>query len=83
MPENKIFRLEKIPIKRSLKRSAIVKLRSRSGSPIISQMAIGIGIVIANFNEDRDRDRDLNSGDRAHALLNEKLVTSILFTGDW
>ena len=58
-----------------------MKLRSRSGSPIISQMAIGIGIAIANFNEDRDR--DLNSGDRAHALLNEKLVTSILFTGDW
>ena len=48
---------------RSFNRSAIAKLRSGSGSPIIFQMAIWIGIAILIFKEDRDRDRD-----RAHAL---------------
>ena len=33
-------------LKRLLKRSAIAKLRSRSGSPIIFQMAIGIGLML-------------------------------------
>ena len=53
-----------------------MKLRSRSGSPIIFQTAIGIGIAIgiaiAIFDEDRDRDRDLNLGDRANALDKSK-----------
>ena len=53
-------------VKRSLKRSEIVKPRSRS--PIFFQMTIGIAIAI--FEEDRDRDRDLNFGDRANALRN-------------
>ena len=51
-----------------------MKLRSRSGSPIIFQMEIGIGIAILIFDEDRDcdHDHDLNFGDRAHALALEK-----------
>ena len=52
-------------VKRSLKRSAIVKPRSRSRSPIFFQMAIAIPI----FDKDRDRDRDLNCCDRANALV--------------
>ena len=56
-------------MKRALKRSAIVKLRSKLGLPIIFQMAIGIGIAISIFDEDRDRDRGLNFGDWAHAFI--------------
>ena len=37
-----------------------MKLRSRSGSPIVFQISI--------FDEDQDCDRDLNFGDRVHAL---------------
>ena len=37
-----------------LKRSAIVKLRSRSGSPITFKMGIGIEIAISIFDKDRD-----------------------------
>ena len=66
----------------SLKRSAIVKLRSRSGSAIVFQMAIGIAIAIAISNEDRDRDRDLNFDDRAHALIMHTmcLIVNCLFS---
>ena len=45
-----------------------MKVRSRSGSPIIFEMTIGIAIAISIFDEDRDRDCDLNFGDRVHAL---------------
>ena len=70
-------------LKRSLKRSAIAKLRSRSGSPIIFQMAIGIGIAIAIFGKDRDRDRDLNVGDWAHALVITSLIQWDMVFSTW
>ena len=52
-----------------------MKLRSRSGSPIIFQMAIGIGIgigigiAISIFDKDRDCDRYRDIGDRCHVLF--------------